>query len=348
MDLLKRIKFATVLLIVVVVGYAIYNQYFYEPPYKESTINHPVIVPDREEEDPEEEPFNGVMVEWMPIIDESDRVKLYMSEDELFQSPFVMYKWEKMNLPIYEKIELTFEQINDKTQKLFDQLNIETTNNQCEDYNQDGLKLSMCNFDQGYLEVVQDGSLYVIFHDENTIALDSYELSDINQALQSSWISNLVDLDNMDVMIEEQSYDTFGEKVYQIVIVDKNREFGYKEKYTLMLSYENKSINGISKNSDLGRQIKQYDVLSQVEIDTNIKEGLYYSIMVEPDMLENIIIMGYGLSYDTSMFSNVIIPIVEVYTTSTDSSFTNCFDAEGIVIHPLKVIGINPTNIRAK
>lgn len=334
------------MLIVVIVGYALYNQFFYESPKKEPTINHPIIV-DSQEEKPDEPPFEGIIVEWMPIVDETDRVKLYMNEDELFNSPFILYEWQKMELPVYKKIDLSFEEIDEKTEDLFNKLQLDITNQQCEDYNQDGLKVSMCNFDQGYLEVVQDGSFYIIFHDDTMIPIQSFEVDDIKKAIQSSWIANVVNLETFEVFIENKSYDTFGEMVYDVVLLDKKDGFDYQEKYKIMFSYETKRISGISKNADKGKPIKSYDVLLPHQIEENIQEGLYYSLMVEPSLLKEITIKGYGLTYDTSMFTNVIIPIVNVYTTSDHPTYTSCFDASGIVVHPLKVIGIDPTNIRA-
>lgn len=348
MDLYKRIKIASVLVIVLIVGYALYNHFFYEPPIKTPIINNPIIVPDPTDEEPIEEPFDGIYVDLMPIVDESDRVRLYMSEDELFQSPFVAYEWKEINLPVYEKVHLTLEEIDSKVEALFTQLDIDTSNKVCDDFNQDGLELTTCEFEDGYLEVVQDGSYYIIFHGDSIVPLESFEISDIKLAIQTSWLSTIVDVDTMDVVIENYSYDTYGEKVYEVVIVNNNDEFGYHEKFKLMISYENLSISGISKNADQGKEIKQYAILSPSQVDENIKLGLYYSTMVDNVMFEGVTILGYGLTYDTSMFSNVIIPVVEVYVTSADPTFTDCFDVEGIVIHPLKVIAINQENLRAR
>lgn len=347
MDLIKRIKFIIVLLIILIVGYVLYNQIFYVPPERTPISNNPIIVPDPNEEVPIEQPFEGIVVEWMPIVDESDRVKLYLNQDELFQSPLILYSWNDLNLPVYQKLNLTEQEIDLRMEKLLKDLTFEITNKQCDDLNQDDLKVSMCVFDQGYSEVVQDGSFYVILHGENIIPIESYEVDDIKNAIQDSWISSLVNLDNIEVLIKNQSYDTFGEKVYEIVIT-KMDKFAYEEKYTLMVSYLEQAIVGISKNADRGEEIKRYPILSVEQINKNIKQGLYFSNMVDPNMLKDVTILGYGLTYNTTMFSNVILPIVEVYVTSDDPSFVNCFDVKGIVVHPLKAFAIDPINIRAK
>ena len=70
--------------------------------------------------------------------------------------------------------------------------------------------------------------------------------------------------------------------------------------------------------------------------------------MVLKNEITEIEILGYGVTYDSEMFMNVVVPMIHVYVTSEKENFANCFDVEGIVIHPMKVIAFDKTKIRAR
>lgn len=345
---IKKIKLIAFIIICVIFGYVIYNQFFYVPTPPVDVPGHPIADPDDNDDDPNDEPFDGIIVDWMPFVDDSDRVALYLSDEEMLSIRTVDYQWESKSYSVYEKAFYDSEEQLDIAQHIFDKTKVSISNLRCETIDQDGLLLVTCQFDEGYLEVLQDGSYYIIFHDEGVVPLLSYEIDDVYEAILNSWVNDLIELESWELVLNDLHYDTFGEPIYDYIIVESLNVDEYQTIYSLNISIMNQSIVGLSKNSDVVGIIETYQVLTIQEIQSYLELGLFESSMVLKNEIAEVDILGYGVTYDSEMFMNVVVPMIHVYVTSEKENFANCFDVEGIVIHPMKVIAFDKSKIRAR
>jgi hypothetical protein len=344
----NKVKVTVFIIICVVFGYVIYNQFFYAPTPPIDVPGHPIADPDETDDEPNDEPFDGIIVDWMPFVDDSDRIALYLFEDEILSIKTVDYQWESKSYSVYEKAFFDLDEQLEITQHIVDKTNVIISNLRCENVDQDGLLLVACQFDEGYLEVLQDGSYYVIFHDIGVIPIVSYEKEDMLDAIMNSWINELIELESWDLVLNDLHYDTFGEPIYDYIIVESLNVDEYQTIYSINISTVDQSIVGLSKNSDVVNIIETYEVLTIQEIQSYLELGLFESSMVLKNEITEIEILGYGVTYDSEMFMNVVVPVIHVYVTSEKENFANCFDVEGIVIHPIKVIAFDKTKIRAR
>ncbi len=344
----KDIRIIAIIIVSVVIGYVLYNQLFYSPTIPIDTPGNIIEEPDDNDEEPNDQPFEGVLVDWMPYSDESDRVKLYISEDELLSIKTMNYHWESKAYPVYEKAYYTLEEQIAKANHVLEKTELDVHDLVCEDFNQDGLGLVMCQFEEGYLEVLQDGSYYIIFFELGVVPISSYDYEVVLEAIMESWINDVIELDSWELVLNDLHYDTFGNPIYDYIIVESLDTYDYQTIYSLSISSVDQKIVGISKNSDVVDVFDTYQVLSIEEINSYLKQGLFHSSMVTINELPEVEIIGYGLTYDDKMFLNVVVPILHIYVTSEKSNFSDCFDVKGIVVHPIKMIAFDKSKIRVR
>lgn len=355
MDLIKKTKLLLALIVVIVVGYVVYNQLFYEPsqgPIIEQPTNgdHDNDNPN-EEEAPlnDDDPFDGLLVRWIPYIDQTNHVKQVNEASQALSNPTSLYDWENKVLPVYKKKEYTFEQMTDFAQTLFVKLDGEPEDIDCSTLDQDGWRLILCEFELGYLEVVQDGSYYIILLDEQLIEIKEINLETVKSAIETSWISSMIPWQDYEYVIEMVHYDTLNREILDISIVETT-DSPYKEKMTITFSSDYNSIVGISKSSKRGDILMNTPIKEITDINQDIVKNNYYSVIVNESNLNEVEILGYELLYDTTLFQNALVPTIHVITTSTMDSYVNCFDndfeEDKIVVHPLKIIAVESDNIR--
>ncbi len=342
----KHIKITIISIITIIFVYILYNQFFYAP-------DHDPLIPDDNDDivDPgngSDDPFEGLWLTPMPFVDDTERVFLYLSEDQLLRSNLVDYDWQNKRVTAYQKVDHDFEKLQQIQQQMFDTAMIEATGILCNTYDQEDLKLVICEFDQGYYEIMQDGSYYLVFHQQYTIHLETITYHDVANALEGSWIEAMIGWEEYDLVLDDISYDTFGEEIYHYAIVKDKNQRDFQTIYTLIISNQDQAIMGISKNSDITEVIDSFDVITTEDIDRYLKQGAFYSTMVTKEEIEEIQILGYALTYDSSLFVDAVIPVIKVYVTSNLPSFEDCFDVDGIVVHPIKIIAIDHDHIRTR
>jgi hypothetical protein len=140
-------------------------------------------------------------------------------------------------------------------------------------------------------------------------------------------------------------YDTFDQEIVDVSLVETSDE-KFREKISLSFSYEHSTIVGISKTPDRVEKIMDVDILPMEDVDKMIESNNFSSILVDESNLNEIEIVGYELVYNYLSYANAIVPTIHVITTSSMDSYVDCFEAEGIVIHPLQMIATDEKNIR--
>lgn len=349
MNTSKKIKLIFILIIMIVVGYVVFNQLFYKPPAP------PTIIEPNEPEEPDETPptseeeevFDGIYVDKIPYVDVSNEVKLVHEVNQAFTNPLSIYQWEQTTMPVYRKKKYDIAQLNATATQLYQTIEIEKDELTCSTLDQDEWEIVVCEFEQGYIEVIQDGSFYIILHDVKEVKIDFYEVDYIESIIEESWLKKIIPWDEYEVVLEMVHYDSVDQEIVDISIVEKTDET-YKEKLMLNFSHQHSSIIGLSKTADRGEKIMDVNITSMDDIDDLIKDGKFDSTIVDKTKLDQIELLGFELLYDDTTYKNAIIPSIHVLTTSLLESYVNCFEAQGIVIHPLKVIATSELYIRVR
>lgn len=349
MNIDKKIKGTLVLIVIIVVGYVAFNQLFYNPP-EPPTIIEPSDPKEQDDTPPsndEEEDFDGIYVERIPYVDISNEVMLVHEVSQAFVNPLSMYQWEQTTMPVYKKENHDIEKLNEIASGLYQTIDIEKDELTCSALDQDNWEVVVCEFEQGYIEVVQDGSFYIILHNVEEVKIDSYDIDYIERVIEESWLFNIIPWNEYEVVLERIHYDSVDQEIVDISIVEKTDE-KYKEKLMLNFSQQHSSITGLSKTADRGEKIMDVDIISMDSIDGLIEEGKYESILVDQSNINEIEVLGYELLYDETTFKDAITPRIHVLTTSLLDSYVNCFEAQGIVVHPLKVMATSELYIRIR
>ncbi len=346
MSIDKKIAVIIVLIGMIVVGYVVFNQLFYNPP------TSPIIIePNEPDETPpnsdEEDVFEGIYVEKIPYVDISNEVILVHQVNQVFTNPLSIYQWEQTTMPVYRKEKYEIAKLHEIALRLYQTIDIEKDELMCSTLDQDEWEIVVCEFEQGYIEVVQDGSFYIILHNNEEVKIDSYDIDYIEGIIEESWLKNIISWDEYEVVLEKVHYDSIDQEIVDISIVEKTDE-KYKEKLMLDFSYQHSSIVGLSKTADRGEEIMDVDIISMDSIDGLIEEGKYESILVDQTNIDEIEVLGYELFYDGTTYKNAITPTIHVLTTSLLDSYVNCFEAQGIVVHPLKVMATSELYIRVR